>query len=193
MLAEMELGKDGLFFPLRCSCFPVPVLSCFVQCEHGRNVTGHGCQKRFSLLCLLHGTPFLTFLGKVQAVKQSRKTVLEVQGQQLCAGGKGEAPAELLSHWRLRVGWLMLQRANGGCLIVFLRQSLLVPALPPPVGTSTHLGMTGLFLSALQEQLLKGALVCSNCPDSQANPCQSAHVFSFQRAILRPESQALAA
>lgn len=60
-----------------------------------------GARKGFSLLCLLHGTRFLGFLGKIQAVKQSRKAVLEVQGQQLCAGGKREAPAELLSHRRL--------------------------------------------------------------------------------------------
>lgn len=34
MLAEMELGRGGLFFPLGWSCFPLPGLSCFVQCEH---------------------------------------------------------------------------------------------------------------------------------------------------------------
>lgn len=48
---------------------------------------------------------------------------------------------------------------------------------------SSHLGMSGLLLSPLQEQLLKRAFVCNNCPDSWANPCRSVPVFPFPRAI----------
>lgn len=105
--------------------------------------------------------------------------------------GAGAGSKQLSSHWRL-CGRLMLQRTDRGCLGMSLRQPL-VPALLPPACVSMHSGMAGLFLSAAQEQLLKGAVVWSTCPDSQANPCQPACVFSFPKAKVSPrlEEQAL--
>lgn len=183
-----------------------------MQCLHGTNMTEHGCQKSFSL-CLLHSACFLTFLGKAQVVKQSREAVLETQGSTLRDGrplrrcgvwchpgavfvwwgwlGTGAGFKPLSSHWRL-CGTLILRRTDRGCLGMFLRQPP-VPTLLPPACVSMHSGMAGLF-SAAQEQLLKGAVVWSTCPDSQANPCQPACVFSFPKAklSLRLDEQALA-
>lgn len=71
------------------------------------------------------------------------------------------------------MGRLVVPRTDRGCLIAFPMQSLLVPALLPPVCVSTHLGMTGLVnftgaasqksfcLEQLPRQLGKPMSVCS--------------------------------